>query len=29
MSQFDFTSIADEVAAVQADANVAKAGGDI
>ena len=27
MSQFDFTSIADEVAAVQADANVAKAGG--
>ena len=27
MSQFDFTSIADEVASVQADANVAKAGG--
>ena len=27
MSQFDFASIADEVAAVQADANVAKAGG--
>lgn len=27
MSQFDFTSIADEVAAVQADANVAQAGG--
>ena len=27
MNQFDFTSIADEVAAVQADANVAKAGG--
>ena len=27
MSQFDFASIANEVAAVQADANVAKAGG--
>lgn len=27
MSQFDFASIADEVASVQADANVAKAGG--
>ena len=27
MSQFDFTSIANEVASVQADANVAKAGG--